>query len=537
MKRVLGTALAYFIVGRLSLLLAVPPGLASPIWPAAGLAVAAAARWRRDGLFGVFLGSVLCNASILWGGHGPAAALGLACVIAAGSTAQAWVAAFLIWRLETTSIGLFRSARGVLALSAGVGAATTIAAAIGAGVARAADPGANMSLNFMTWWLGDMLGIMLTTPVLLGRAPNLSPRRGTVFAAAAAASALASWPVFFSKDGGLVHAPYPSFIAMVVAAALLGRAGTLACAWALVVVSLRGLAMGLGPFDDAAHPLASLQGFLNAVVLTGLTLAGAIERQREVEAELERANASLEARVRERTEELQNAVTALKRSNQDLEQFAHAASHDLKEPLRKIGSFLELLERDYGGKLGDRAKEWILHAVSGAHRLGALIDDLLAYSRVGRADEPAQRVALERVLTAVLGDLDQAIREAGAIVEVGELPVVSGVPPQMRQLLQNLVSNAVKFRGERSPRVRIGATRDGPWWIITVADNGIGIHPAYFESIFGMFKRLHPASVYPGTGVGLALVKRIVERHGGTIGVSSVPGEGSTFSIRLPAEV
>jgi PAS domain S-box-containing protein len=224
----------------------------------------------------------------------------------------------------------------------------------------------------------------------------------------------------------------------------------------------------------------------------------------------------------------------LARSNKDLEQFAYVASHDLQEPLRMVASYVQLLERRYRDKLNDDAVEFIRHAVEGVVRMKALINDLLTYSRAGAGREP-EPVDAGAALNEALANLQSAVAESGAEVKAGALPVVLVDPTQLVQLFQNLVGNALKFRGRERPRVEIGAVRRGAVWELSVKDNGIGIAAEHRERIFVIFQRLHARGEYPGTGIGLALCKRIVERHGGRLWLESEPGRGSTFFFTLPA--
>jgi signal transduction histidine kinase len=240
---------------------------------------------------------------------------------------------------------------------------------------------------------------------------------------------------------------------------------------------------------------------------------------------------SMEHQLRDRTAELE-------RSNSDLERFAQIASHDLQEPLRTISSFVQLIAKRYGDKLDDNGARYIHYAVDGAERMRGLINALLAYSRVDRLDAPINaEVSLAEVVARVRADLRTAIAESHAELTCDELPVVQGNEIQLTQVLLNVISNAVKYRGSEAPRIHIAATREEPGWKISVRDNGIGIDPRYFERIFIVFQRLHTREAYEGTGVGLAICKRIVERHGGRIWVESEPGTGSTFHFTLkPSE-
>jgi PAS domain S-box-containing protein len=231
---------------------------------------------------------------------------------------------------------------------------------------------------------------------------------------------------------------------------------------------------------------------------------------------------------------LQETLAELRRSNRDLEQFAYVASHDLQEPLRMVAGFTQLLAKRYADQLDQSAKDFIGFAVDGAIRMQRLIQDLLAYSRVTtRGGNPAPTDA-DAAIQAALRNLHQALQETRAEVTYEELPTVHADATQLTQLFQNLVGNALKFRGAATPRVRVTATPQDGTWVFAVQDNGIGIDPRYFDRIFAIFQRLHTADRYPGTGIGLALCQRIVERHGGRIWVESTPGQGATFYFTLP---
>lgn len=241
---------------------------------------------------------------------------------------------------------------------------------------------------------------------------------------------------------------------------------------------------------------------------------------------------------RHREARLQRTLAEVERSNADLEQFAYVASHDMQEPLRMVSSYVSLIDRRYGDKLDQDGREFIRFAVDGARRMQNLIHDLLDYARVQRQGKDPAPVEADLALQAALVNLRTAIEETGAEIVHDPLPLVEGDDAQLVRLFQNLIGNAIKYRrADEVPRVHVSAKRDGDSWRFTVRDNGIGIAPEYHERIFGIFQRLHPAEQYGGTGVGLAICRRIVERHGGALGVDSAEGEGATFWFTIPAIV
>jgi PAS domain S-box-containing protein len=233
---------------------------------------------------------------------------------------------------------------------------------------------------------------------------------------------------------------------------------------------------------------------------------------------------------------LRQANESLTRSNADLEQFAYSASHDLQEPLRMISTYGEMLQRKFGGQLGRQADEYIGYIVEGATRMERLLRDLRAFTHASRLGEPVTNgVDANGVLTESLANLSAAIQESGALVTHGPLPSVRIHQFQLEQLFQNLVGNAIRYRSERRPEIHVSAERHDNMWQFSVRDNGLGIDSEYQEQIFGLFKRLHSVADYPGTGMGLAICQRIVERAGGRIWVESSRGGGSTFLFTLPA--
>src|ERR1700730_5594091 len=260
------------------------------------------------------------------------------------------------------------------------------------------------------------------------------------------------------------------------------------------------------PIELMLSPLASTEGILVTAAIRDIA-----------------ARKKAEAHLLQKMEELN-------RSNEELGQFAYIASHDLQEPLRMVASYTQLLSRRYKGKLDSNADDYIAFAVDGANRMQRLIQDLLALSRIGTKGKDPRDISSEEALQQALINLRGAIEESGALVTHGPLPTVMADEGQLIQLFQNLVGNAIKYQNPGVPRVHIAAAKNGSKkWMFSVQDNGLGIDPQYFERIFGMFQRLHKREEFAGTGVGLAICKKIVERHGGSISVESQPGHGSTF--------
>lgn len=279
---------------------------------------------------------------------------------------------------------------------------------------------------------------------------------------------------------------------------------------------------------------------LGLTILAGMVLFR-FERQRTrhlKELLLTEERLTIEVEDRKRTAlVLSEQTQALERSNRDLQQFAYVASHDLQEPLRMVSSYVKLLERRYKGRLDADADDFIGFAVDGAARMQRMIQDLLSYSRVGTLGSPPSRTDALEVFRQVVANLRVAMEESGARITHDPLPVVEADPSQLSQLFQNLIANAIKFRREIPPVIHISAVREDRFWVFSVQDNGIGFDTTFGDRIFTIFQRLHTRKDYPGTGMGLAICKKIVERHGGSIRVESEPGLGSTFYFSLPASI
>jgi len=262
-------------------------------------------------------------------------------------------------------------------------------------------------------------------------------------------------------------------------------------------------------------------------VAAAIEMVEDITDRRQAEEELRKHREHLEKLVEERTAEVM-------RSNAELQQFAYVASHDLQEPLRMVTSYLQLLERRYRDRLDDDARDFIAFAVDGAARMQGLIEGLLSYSRIGTRGKELTPTDLEAVFARATKNLEPAIVESGAIITHDPLPALMADDQQLLQLFQNLVANAVKFRGAKPPQIHVGVKNQGDEWVFSVADNGIGFAMKDAERIFQIFQRLHTREEYPGTGIGLSLARKIVARHGGRIWAEGEPGQGATFFFTLP---
>jgi signal transduction histidine kinase len=360
-----------------------------------------------------------------------------------------------------------------------------------------------------------------------GPPPNLGKREFDALRAALSRQVVELARVRAVGRTGLTHAAdflTVAFIAVVVLIAI-GIAGALLALRVTTTHPLRVLGRSVRRIARGEYGHGIEQAGARDVVALGDDVDSMRRRIVAELSSLQEAHAQLDEQARE-----------LARSNAELEQFAYVASHDLQEPLRKVASFCQLIEQRYEPQLDERGKQYIAFAVDGAKRMQQLINDLLAFSRVGRsaADQPV--VSVDDVLRQALASLAEAIEERGAQIDAGPLPQVRAEPALLAAVFQNLIGNALKFHGEGTPHVAIWAERADGEWIFGCADDGIGIEPEYAERIFMIFQRLHPKDAYAGTGIGLAMCRKIVEYHGGRIWLDTAAPDGrTTFRFTLPA--
>jgi signal transduction histidine kinase len=545
--------LLYFAAGKLGLSLAFEHGSASPVWPPTGVALAALLLFGLRLWPAVLLGAFAVNLSTT--GHVPSS-LG----IAGGNTAEAVVGVLLVERWAGGR-SAFHHGRGFFAfvVVACLGA-TAVSATVGFGSLLASRLAPWNPDIWLTWWTGDAVGGLVVAPVLVtwldhAYAPAPSPPLARVGFAYLLLLAVAA-TVFTLPPAGGAPLAFLCLPALILLAYLFGPRHAATGAFLLSVAAVASTVAGRGPFvlPDANQALLVLQAFMGICALVALALA-AVESERRVADEALRAShAELERRVAARTADLANANTLLRdeiaervaaqadlarhaaelaRSNADLERFAYVASHDLQEPLRMVSSFVQLLHKRYSGRLDADADRFIGFAVDGASRMRALISGLLDYARAGTTNRTVAPVNTRELVATVLQDHAEALREAGAEVSCRDLPVVAGDRLQLQQVFANLLTNALKFR-RGPPRIEVVAEPTAGGWRFTVRDDGIGIDEQHISRLFAAFVRLHGPAEYAGAGIGLAVCKRIIDRHGGRIWVESRRGVGSSFHFVLP---
>ncbi len=513
-------ACAYFLAGKFGLSLAFVHRSATAVWPPTGMSLAVLLLFGIRLWPGIFLGAFLVNLTT----EGTVAtSLG----IAAGNTLEAVLGTWLINRFAAGR-RVFDRARSTIKFVLLVGFLSTVVSAT-FGVTSLLWGGFATRENYgpiwLTWWLGDTVRAIILAPFLVMWTTKPFSRVDTRKIMEAVSLALVLMAVGWAVFGRInPRRPdnypliYLTVLPLLWAAFRFGGRGAVTSALTMSVISIWGTLRGYGPFvvDDPNTALLFLQTFMATNAVTALIVAALVSERQRSEAELARK------------------AQELARSNEDLQQFAMVSSHDLKEPLRKIGNYATLLATEYQGKLNNQADQYLSIIIRSVIRLQESIDDLLAYSRAGSEADHLEALQLEDVLNQTLSDLDKTVEQSGARVTHGPLPEVMGSPAQIQQLLQNLITNGIKFKGAASPEVHISAEERAREWVVSVRDNGIGIDPKYAERIFRIFHRLHGQEEYPGSGIGLAICKKIIERHGGRIWVESKLGSGATFRFSLP---
>lgn len=535
----------YFLAGKLGLTLALVHASASAVWPPTGIALAAVLLFGYRVWPALLVGAFLVNVTT-------AGSVATSIGIGVGNTLEAIVGGLVV-RRYAGGTRAFRRPQGIFRfVLLAATASTMVSATIGVGslwLGGSAES-SRVAEIWLTWWLGDAVGALVFTPLIVLWARPAGPRlpsRGPLETFAFAATLIGGGWFVFHRLHPLAFLSLPP---LVWAAFRFGRRGAVTATAILSGIALSGTLLGAGPFVRSSlnESLLFLQAFVGTVTVLALVLAADTRERESVEATLRRTQGELETTVRRRTASLEEAVRELQesrlelerrmeelaRSNAELTIFAHVASHDLREPLRTVASNVQLMERRLGDADDPAIRRSMAYAVEGVRKLDELITDLLEYSRANhprRVDVDADRALLEAI-----DQLRSAIDEAGARVERSELPRVTADPAGLVQLFQNLVSNAIKYRDPDRPlHVRIGAVRRGPLWVFEVADNGRGFERSAADRVFVVFERLHPDDGIPGTGIGLAICRRIVESHGGRIWAESEPGRGSVFRFTLPA--
>ncbi len=514
-------ALVYFAAGKLGLMLAFVNPSATAIWPPTGIALAAFLLRGYPAWPGVLLGAFLVNMATAGGA-------GTSIGIAVGNTLEGLAGAYLVNRFAGGLRAFDRPRQVFKFVLLAALASTTISATLGVTTLLLGGLASPRGLGsvWLTWWLGDLGGDIIIAPLLIlwGQERRIDLSRGQVLEAGVLLLLiLGVGRAVFGGLGSDRPADFPlaflSIPLLLWPAFRFSQRETATASFMLAGIAIFSLVRGLGPVprEIRNEALLLLQAFLGVTSVTALSVAALVSEQRRARRDLLR-----------HSEELA-------RSNADLERFAYVASHDLQEPVRTVTNYTELLAKRYEGSLDHDAREFIKYAVEGAARMRALINGLLSYSRISKGAGGFGRADCEVALGTALENLRLAIEESGAIITHDPLPTVTGDEFQLALLLQNLVGNAIKFRRQDPPRIHVGFEKEKNGILFHVRDNGIGIERSHLDRIFVIFQRLHRREEFPGTGIGLAICKRIVEHHGGKIAVHSDPGRGSTFSFFLPA--
>jgi signal transduction histidine kinase len=526
---------AYFCTGWLGFALAIPPGNVTAIWPPSGIAFAAALVYGPRVWWAIWLGSFLTNTVFFSGVGLPVLTDWLTSGgIATGSTLQALLGAAMVRRL--VGLEFLDHPEQVVRFVTVEAACCVIASTMGTGslsLAGLVAPSA-FSFTWLTWWLGDLMGVLIFSPVLLSlrRAHLQWPKPG-----------LRPWE-FLLHLSGILMVGYATFASgsrlplffllipfVLWAACRFGRTGV---SLSILVVSLTviwGTSQGSGGFTTGSphETLLMLQTFVGFLGVTGLMLAAAL-RERQI------LHANLEQQVQARTQELSRSVEQLQATNQELETFAYTISHDLRAPIRHINAFAGLLKERSAGRLEKDEELYLSNITHSSNRMGRLIDALLRFARTSDIPVSPSPVDLNEVVKQTIEEASCEIAPKRNIRwEIAPLPTVQADSQLIRIVMSNLISNALKYTSRtEEPCIEIGHHASGGEHTFYVRDNGAGFDMAHAGRLFGVFERLHSAEEFEGLGIGLALARRIVERHGGKIRADSKPGQGATFYFTLP---
>jgi len=523
------TAAAYFLLGRLGLSLALVHPSATTVWPPSGMALGVLMIWGLRLWPGIFLGAFVVNLTTQgsW-----AACLG----IASGNTLEAVLATTLIRKLaggrpvfnRPSSVAKFMS---IAALSAACGAtvgATSLSL-------DGASPWSAFSRVWFSWWVGDIVSLLVFAPFLIvwGQAARRRLHSAQLLNALVILGAvLASAALGFVSAAVLPHSEYLTLLPLLWAAFKYGPPGATSSLLLTALLAIVGTTHGIGPFaeTDPKGGLLSLMVFIGTISLSSLLLAAAVEDRRAANLQLAEHMKELERIVEARTHRLLETV-------QDLEAFSYSIAHDLRAPLRSIQGFSQIVHEQYGSVLDSEGKTYLDRIINAAQRLDDLIQDVLDYSRVVRSDLQLQPVEPLAVIRDVIESYPHLQAHRKAIEVHGDFPPILANPAALTQILSNLLGNAVKFtRPGVPPLVRVRAERLPEQTVrLWVEDNGIGLAHASHQVIFDLFTRAHPHGAYEGNGIGLSIVRKTVERMGGSVGVESQPGHGSRFWVILKA--
>ncbi len=551
-------AIVYYFAARLGLLMELGNTNASPVWPPSGIAFSTLVLFGIDLWPGIMLGAFIVNVVVFHLNSTmslPVIVLSSA-GICIGNTLEAVFGYYLIKKFncdhilgQTRDFALFFVVALVICL------VSSIIGPLMLCLTKIIHWYEYFPVWF-TWWTGDVSGIVIVAPALFAwwRPKRKKWNLQTIIVVVLLFVVLG---IYLQAVFGNWLPLWPNktkiFLIFFIITLCVFSMSQRQLSIVSIVVSSFSIISTIhltGPFIGASmnDSLLSLQVFLCVISITMMFLSTTLNERREKEDELKEANLTLELKVTERTLTLQKQQEELKAANRQLVEktreleyvnkesrsFAHAVSHDLREPLRTIASYLQLIEERYKNKLDSDANIFIDFAVDGAKRMNVLIDDMLTYSRIEHSQSPFSDVDLNDVLEIVKNNLHTSIQESNArIIVDSSLPVIIADHSQMVQLLQNIIDNGLKYKNAETPEIHIKVAKLEDFWQFSITDNGIGIAKDYYERIFVIFQRLHTREQYEGTGIGLAICKRIIEKHGGKIWVESIEGKGSTFYFTI----